>query len=141
MKYLQLFFLIIATSFTTSAQLVVQVYDGDTYRIFHQGKFQIIRLANVDAPELSQYYGRLVKTEVSKLILTKVVRIQVYGKDRYGRTVAKIIVAGKSLLDGPGIGSSIRITKLYLFMNGLLLKLATECGSVNTMCLHGYGEN
>ena len=97
MKYLQLLFLIIATSLSTSAQLVVQVHDGDTYRIFHQGKFQVIRLANVDAPELSQYYGRLVKTEVSRLILTKIVRIQVYGKDRYGRTVAKITVAGKSL--------------------------------------------
>ncbi len=97
MKYLQLLFLIITTSFTTSAQLVVQVYDGDTYKILHQGKLQIIRLANVDAPELSQYYGRLVKTAVSKLILTKTVRIHVFGKDRFGRTVASITVAGKSL--------------------------------------------
>ena len=97
MKYLQLLFLIIATSFTTSAQLVVQVYDGDTYKILDKGKFQIIRLANVDAPELGQYYGRVVKAAVSKLILARVVEVEAYGKDRFGRTVANITVEGKSL--------------------------------------------
>ena len=65
MKYIQLLSAILLISSIACAQLVVQVFDGDTYKIFHQGKFQIIRLANVDAPELSQYYGRLVKTEVS----------------------------------------------------------------------------
>ena len=97
MKYLQLLFLVLAIKLSASAQLVVQVFDGDTYRILTKGKFRVIRLANVDAPELNQYYGRFAKTEVSKLILTKIVKIQVYGKDRYGRTVAKITVAGKSL--------------------------------------------
>ena len=138
MKYLQLFFLIIATSFTTSAQLVVQVYDGDTYRIFHQGKFQIIRLANVDAPELSQYYGRLVKTEVSKLILTKIVRIQVYGKDRYGRTVAKITVAGKSL-DSILISSGWAWHWLEYSHNKTLSvyeRLATEASNGMWKCKH-----
>ena len=97
MKYLQLLFLIITFSLTTSAQLVVQVVDGDTYKILDKGKFQIIRLANVDAPELSQYYGKVVKNAVSKLILSRIVKIEVYGKDRYGRTIANITVDGKAL--------------------------------------------
>lgn len=97
MKYLQLLFLIIATSLTTSAQLVVQVYDGDTYKILDKGKFQIIRLANVDAPELGQYYGKVVKAAVSKLILAKIVKVDAYGFDRFGRTIANVTVDGKGL--------------------------------------------
>lgn len=97
MKYLQLLFLIIITTLTTSAQLVVQVYDGDTYKVLDKGKFQIIRLANVDAPELGQYYGKVVKAAVSKLILAKVVKVDAYGRDRFGRTIANITVDGKGL--------------------------------------------
>ena len=62
-------------SITTEAQLVVQVYDGDTYKILVNGKLEIIRLENVDAPELSQYYGKFVKAGVSKLILGKIVKV------------------------------------------------------------------
>jgi len=97
MKNLQLLFLIIATSLTSSAQLVVQVYDGDTYKILDKGKFQIIRLANVDAPELSQYNGKVVKAAVSKLMLGKSVKLECYGKDRFGRTLANVSIDGKSL--------------------------------------------
>ena len=97
MKNLQLLFLIIVTSLATTAQLVVQVYDGDTYKILDKGKFQIIRLANVDAPELGQYYGSIVKAGVSKLILARIVKVEAYGKDRFGRTLANITVDGKSL--------------------------------------------
>lgn len=42
---------------------------------------------------------------------------------------------------GRGIGLRILITKFYRCMNGLLLKAPPVYGSVNTMCLHGYGEN
>ena len=90
MKYIQTLFLILATCLTTSAQLVVQVYDGDTYKILDQRKLTVIRLANVDAPELSQYYGTVVKAGVSKLILGKTVKIDPGMKDRYGRTVAGV---------------------------------------------------
>lgn len=97
MKNLQILFLFFITSFTTSAQLVVQVYDGDTYKILHEDKLQIIRLANVDAPELGQYYGTVAKNGVSKLILGKQVKIHDYGLDRYGRSIAAISINGNSL--------------------------------------------
>ena len=92
MKHLRIIIPALLFCICTSAQLVVHVYDGDTYRIFHKGKFQIVRLANVDAPELSQYYGKIVKNEVSSLLLTKPVSLTYYGKDRYGRQLAKVTV-------------------------------------------------
>jgi endonuclease YncB( thermonuclease family) len=97
MKNIQLLLFILLASLTTSAQLVVHVYDGDTYRIIRDGKLQVIRLANVDAPELNQYYGTTVRHAVSNLVLGKVVEIYPAKKDLYGRTIARMIVDGKSL--------------------------------------------
>jgi len=94
---MQLLILILVNSLTTSAQLVVQVYDGDTYKILNQGKLHVIRLANVDAPELSQYYGTVVKAGVAKLILGKIVKVDFGIKDRYGRMIAGVTVNGLSL--------------------------------------------
>ena len=61
MKYLQLLFLTLITFISTTGQLVIPVYDGDTYEIFDKGIFKIIRLANVDTPEPGQYYGSIAK--------------------------------------------------------------------------------
>ena len=97
MKYLKLLFPILFAWFTTSAQLVVQVFDGDTYKVLENGKFTIIRLVNVDAPELSQYYGKTVKACVSKLILARIVKLEIYGKDRYGRTLAIVTIDNMQL--------------------------------------------
>jgi endonuclease YncB( thermonuclease family) len=97
MKNIQLLLFILLVSLTTSAQLVVHVYDGDTYRIIRDGKLQVIRLANVDAPELKQYYGTTVRHAVSNLVLGKVAEVVPIKKDWYGRTIAKVMVDGKSL--------------------------------------------
>jgi endonuclease YncB( thermonuclease family) len=97
MKYIQTLLFILVTCLTTSAQLVVQVYDGDTYKILDHGKLQVIRLANVDAPELNQYYGTVVKAGVSKLILGCDVKIDPVSKDRYGRMIAGVTVDGMRL--------------------------------------------
>ncbi|MEO8772665.1 MAG: thermonuclease family protein [Ferruginibacter sp.] len=97
MKYIKLILPILFACLTTSAQLVVQVYDGDTYKVLDKGKLTIIRLANVDAPELSQYYGKVVKASVSKLIFAKKVKLDVRRTDRYGRTIADVIIDGLSL--------------------------------------------
>lgn len=97
MKYIKLLLPILFVSLTSSAQLVVQVYDSDTYKVLDKGKFKVIRLANVDAPELNQYYGKLVKACVSKLILARIVSIDERRNDRYGRIVADVAIDGKSL--------------------------------------------
>lgn len=91
---MQILFSILFTGLTISAQLVVQVYDADTYKILHKGKFLKIRLANVDAPALDQYYGNIAKQRVSKLILDKEVKIEAYAKDWHGRTIASVTIDG-----------------------------------------------
>ena len=97
MKNLSLFILLLFSCLFSSAQLVVDVYDGDTYKVLINGKLQVIRLANVDAPELNQYYGKLVKSRVSNLILGRIVDLELIGKDRFRRTVANVTVDGRSL--------------------------------------------
>ena len=97
MKYIQLLSAILLISSIACAQLVVQVFDGDTYKILDKGKFKIIRLANVDAPELNQYYGTVVKHGVSKLILARIIKIDVIGEDPYGRIIANVRVDMMSL--------------------------------------------
>ena len=97
MKQFQLLLFILIAALSTSAQLVVHVQDGDTYKILKDGKLETIRLANVDAPELSQYYRPVVKQRVSNLILGKVVNVYPGKKDLYGRTIAKVAVGGRSL--------------------------------------------
>ena len=97
MKYIQALLFILVTCLTTSAQLVVQVVDGDTYKILNRGNLQVIRLANVDAPELDQYYGKVVKAAVSNLLLGCEITIDSAGMDWYGRTIAGVTVDGMSL--------------------------------------------
>jgi endonuclease YncB( thermonuclease family) len=97
MKNLQLLLFCLTMCLTTTAQLVVHVYDGDTYRILHDGKLQVIRLANVDAPELTQYYGTKVKQTVSKLMLGKTVSLEFAGINSYQRKVARVLIDGKHL--------------------------------------------
>ncbi|MEO6671272.1 MAG: thermonuclease family protein [Ferruginibacter sp.] len=97
MKNIKLLLPILFVCLATSAQLVEQVIDGDTYKVLDKGKFTTIRLANVDAPELSQYYGKSVKASVSKLILGKSITLDVRRNDRYGRTIADVMIDGLSL--------------------------------------------
>jgi len=48
--------------------LVSKVIDGDTVKIYKNGERKNIRLANIDAPEISQDYGQESKDHLAKLI-------------------------------------------------------------------------
>ncbi len=78
---------------------VVRVVDGDTITVQREGgrsgAYEKIRILGIDAPERSQAWGPEAGHELSKLIHSKVVRIEVANTDRYGRTVAKVWL-GKS---------------------------------------------
>lgn len=97
MKNLQILLPILFSCLFTSAQLVVQVIDGDTYKVLDKGRLKVIRLANVDAPEMDQYYGKLVKAAVSKLILGKTIGLDERRPDKYGRMIADLTINGKNL--------------------------------------------
>ena len=78
---------------------VVGVTDGDTLTVLESEKTQVkIRLHGVDAPEAGQDFGSRAKQAASELAFGKDVTIREVDRDRYGRTVADVILAdGKSL--------------------------------------------
>jgi len=71
---------------------VVAITDGDTLRVLHEGKEQRVRLHGVDCPEAKQAYGTRAKQLASSLAFGKVVEVQVHDTDKYGRTVARIVL-------------------------------------------------
>lgn len=86
----------------TYACKVVGVTDGDTLRVLHDGREERIRLHGVDAPEKTQPYSTRAKQLVSSLAFGKVVQVQALDTDRYGRTVARIV-----LEDGRDLGREL----------------------------------
>ena len=74
---------------------VVGVLDGDTIDVLTPTKTQVrVRLAGIDAPEKGQAFGTVAKKELSDLVFGKPVTVEWRKKDRYGRTVGKVIVNG-----------------------------------------------
>lgn len=73
---------------------VVGVHDGDSITVLTPEKHQIkIRLAEIDAPELSQPYGKKAKQLLSLMVFGKDVSITPLTIDKYGRTVARVYQA------------------------------------------------
>ncbi|MEI6873991.1 MAG: thermonuclease family protein [Spirochaetota bacterium] len=76
---------------------VVGVHDGDTITVL-EGKTQYkIRLDGIDAPELSQAFGRVAKDFASAFAFGRTAKVRISGVDRYGRYLGEVFVEGKSL--------------------------------------------
>jgi endonuclease YncB( thermonuclease family) len=74
---------------------IVGVHDGDTVTVLTADKTQVkIRLAKIDAPELSQPYGMQSKKTLSQEVFGKNVKVIWDEKDKYGRTVGNIYADG-----------------------------------------------
>ncbi len=81
-----------ADSFTAK---VIGVSDGDTITVLDATKTQIkIRLSGIDAPESGQAFGSNSKKALSDCAFGKAATIDGDKTDRYGRTIAKVIVSG-----------------------------------------------
>ena len=82
--------------------LVVGVSDGDTLTarcptgdVAHPYSQVRVRLAEIDAPEAGQPYGRRAKEYLSSLCHQVEATIQPTAADRWGRTVARVECRGK----------------------------------------------
>lgn len=74
---------------------VVGVTDGDTVTVLDTATTERkIRLMGIDAPEKKQAFGRKSKESLSALVFNKQVTVEYSKRDRYGRTVGKILVNG-----------------------------------------------
>lgn len=84
-----------ATNFTGS---VVKVLDGDTADVLHDNKPERIRFNGIDAPETGMPHGQKAKQFVLDMAAQRVVTVEVFGTDKYGRTIGDIILPdGKNL--------------------------------------------
>jgi micrococcal nuclease len=81
---------------------VVSVLDGDTIEVLHDDRAERIRLSGIDCPEKGQAYGKRAKQAASALVFGKQVTLQTFGKDKYGRTIADVL-----LLDGNNVNHEL----------------------------------
>jgi endonuclease YncB( thermonuclease family) len=92
----RLFLLAAAAAATLLAQdftgKVVRISDGDTIRVMHNGVAERIRLWGIDCPESKQAFGTRAKQFTGDRAFGKEVAVHVRDVDRYGRTVAEIIL-------------------------------------------------
>lgn len=73
---------------------VVRVADGDTITVLRDREQVKVRLLEIDAPEKAQAFGNRSKQSLSDLCFNKTARLDDKGKDRYGRTLARVYCDG-----------------------------------------------
>ncbi len=80
---------------------VVGVSDGDTLTVLTAEKRQVkVGLHGIDAPETGQHFGSRAKQASSEMAFGKQVTVRERDKDRYGRTVAEVILPDGRSLNG-----------------------------------------
>jgi len=77
---------------------VVGVHDGDTITCLDENNTQQkVRLAEIDAPELGQDFGKVARESLAEMVFGKTVTFQDEGKDRYGRWIGHVDVNGTNV--------------------------------------------
>lgn len=92
--HLALIFLVILVPYAHAdfSGSVVSVLDGDTIEVLHNTRPERIRLNGIDCPEKGQAYGQKAKQAASALVFGKEVALLTYGLDKYGRTIADVLL-------------------------------------------------
>lgn len=74
---------------------VVAIADGDTLTVLDQQRgIHKIRLIGIDAPEKAQPFGAVSKQHLAELVFQRDVQVLWEKKDRYGRTLGKVLLNG-----------------------------------------------
>ncbi|MEI8070098.1 MAG: thermonuclease family protein [Planctomycetota bacterium] len=75
---------------------VVGVHDGDTVTCLDDAnQQQKVRLAEIDAPELGQDFGKVSRDALAEMVFGKTIEVVDDGKDRYGRWIGHLVVNGQ----------------------------------------------
>ncbi|EIE3169285.1 thermonuclease family protein [Escherichia coli] len=69
---------------------VIRVLDGDTIEVLQDKKPVRIRLANIDAPEKKQAFGRWSTNQLKALLAGQSVTVSYTQTDRYGRIIGRV---------------------------------------------------
>ncbi len=86
--------LALAANAETITGRVVGVADGDTITVLRDHEQIKVRLNEIDAPEKAQAFGNKSKQSLSELCFDKTATLDDKGKDRYGRTLARVTCDG-----------------------------------------------
>lgn len=73
---------------------VIGVADGDTLTVLANNEPIHVRLANIDAPEKAQAFGKVSKKALSDLCYGKEAHVTVYELDKYKRSVGTVFCNG-----------------------------------------------
>lgn len=77
---------------------VVGVQDGDSLTCLDEvGGQQKVVLAGIDAPEIGQDYGKQSRDALADIVFGRAVQVIEEGRDRQGRTIAKVLVDGDDI--------------------------------------------
>lgn len=75
--------------------IVSQVVDGNTLRLSPTDTpTMVVRLVNIDAPELCQVGGEQARLALSEWALNRLGTLQIRGRDRDGRLLGTLVVDG-----------------------------------------------
>ena len=76
---------------------VVSVADGDTITILVDSERVKVRLAEIDAPERGQPWGKRAKQALTEKVAGHVVQVETKFNDRYGRRVGHVAYSGRDI--------------------------------------------
>jgi endonuclease YncB( thermonuclease family) len=77
---------------------VVRIADGDTITVLDAANVQHkVRLQGIDAPERGQPFGTVAREGLATMAMGKTVTVYDDGKDKYGRTLGRIEIAGRDV--------------------------------------------
>ena len=106
---------------------VVGVSDGDTIRVLRDRTPVRIRLSGIDCPETGQDFGSRAKSVTSELAFGKVVRVHPRDTDRYGRSVADVVLPDRRILNHELVRRGLAWwSRKYAPNDALLSKLEAE---------------
>lgn len=71
---------------------VVSILDGDIIEVLHNTRPERIRLNGIGCPEKGQDYSQRAKQAASELVFGNEVTRHTFGKDKYGRTIADVLL-------------------------------------------------
>lgn len=77
---------------------VTRILDGDTFVISRKNGEEVkVRLAGIDAPEMTQDFGERAKTALDSLILNRNIKVENKGTDQYNRVIGVVTVEGEEI--------------------------------------------
>jgi endonuclease YncB( thermonuclease family) len=78
---------------------VVSVIDGNTIEVLHNTQPERVRCSGIDCTEKDQAFGNRATQAASALVLGRDVMLQTHGQDKYGHTLADVLLPDSTILN------------------------------------------